>query len=114
MADIKNLMVHPQHQRKGVGRRLLESAVAASDEANIPAFLVSSAEALTLYTSLGFQQLGTWSIDNEDWARRIAANERELGIAGNEHLEEQFRGVSEVERYMVRRPGSTRPKNDPA
>ncbi len=97
-------MVHPNHQRKGVGALLLKSAIAVSDMEVIPTFLVSSAEAISLYRKLGFQELGTWAIDNEAWARRIVAHGRDLGIPGNEHLEEQYQGISEVERYMVRWP----------
>ena len=57
-----------------------------------------------MYTKMGFQELGTWIIDNEKWARRIVQREDELGIQGIKHLAEQFRGTSEREECMVRWP----------
>jgi hypothetical protein len=111
--DIKNLMVSPTHQRRGIGRKLLSAALHISDNERMPTFLISSAEALSLYNSLGFQQLGTWTIDNAAWAARIAALEKERNMApaaetgltvATAQLEEQFRGIREVESYMVRWP----------
>jgi hypothetical protein len=74
------------------------------DEEGIPAFLASTAESIGLYSRMGFESLGAWPIDNEYWAGRIVALERELGIAGHEGLQKKFKGIREVEDVMVRWP----------
>ncbi|KAH8901137.1 acyl-CoA N-acyltransferase [Thozetella sp. PMI_491] len=99
---VKHLMVDPNHQRKGIGKKLLGYVVAKSDADGIPTFLVASAEAHHLYGKLGFEDLGTFRIDNGFWAKEIVQHENELGITGNEGLDERFKDVEEVERYMVR------------
>ncbi|GKT58177.1 GNAT family acetyltransferase [Colletotrichum tofieldiae] len=73
-----------------------------SDAEDIPTFLVASAEGYSLYKRLGFEDLGTWTIDNDHWSREIVQHEQKLGIAGNERLIEQYQGANEVERYMMR------------
>lgn len=98
-------MIDPAHQRRGIGGQLLGAVLQRSDAEGMPTFLVSSAESRGLYGRMGFASLGTWRIDNEAWARRIAETERGLGIAGGEGLEEAFRGVGEVEDVMVRWAG---------
>lgn len=97
-------MVHPLHQRRGVGAKLLSTVLATGDHEQVPVFLVASAEARGLYARLGFQDLGVWTINNEHWAWRIASREAELEIEGNNDLGEQLRGVGEEERSMVRWP----------
>ncbi|KZL79791.1 gnat family acetyltransferase [Colletotrichum incanum] len=99
---VKNVMVDPKHQKKGVGAKLLQTIIEISDAERIPTFLVASAEGYNLYKRLGFQDLGTWTIDNDYWSKKIVQHEQKLGIVGNERLIEQYRGVNEVERYMMR------------
>lgn len=100
--DVNHLMIDPNYQRKGIGGKLLAAVLEKSDGEGIPTFLMSSAESRGLYGKLGFEILGTWRVDNGDWARRLVEVERGLGIVGNEGLEEKFRGVGEVEDVMVR------------
>lgn len=95
-------MVDPSHQRKGIGAKLLQTVVEASDEVRVPTFLVASAEGYGLYKRLGFEDLGTWTIDDDFWSKEIVEHEKKLGISGNEKLAEQYEGVEEVERYMIR------------
>lgn len=90
------------HQQKGIGTQLLRVTGSISDAAGSLIFIVSSSETLRLYSKPGFQQLGMWTIDNEGWTRRIVVRDCEPGIAGNEHLDEQFLGVPEDERRTVR------------
>ncbi|KAL7788935.1 acyl-CoA N-acyltransferase [Trichoderma ceciliae] len=101
---VYHLMIEPDHQRKGIGGKLLGAVLERSDKERLPAFLVSSAESRGLYGRMGFESLGTWRIDNGDWAARIAEVERGLGIRGNEGLEDKFRGLAEVEDAMIRWP----------
>lgn len=59
---ILNLAVHPQHRRRGLARRLLETAMArARDLGAQVAWLEvrpSNHPALNLYHSLGFKKMG--------------------------------------------------------
>ncbi|KAL6814527.1 acyl-CoA N-acyltransferase [Trichoderma sp. SZMC 28015] len=100
---VNHLMIDPDYQRKGIGGKLLAAVLARSDEEKVPTFLMSSAESRGLYGKMGFEILGTWRVDNGDWAGRVVELERGLGIIGREGLEEEFRGVGEVEDVMVRR-----------
>lgn len=77
-----------------------------TDAQGIPCFIVSSLESEKLYAKLGFQELGKWVIDDEYWATQIVQHERDLGMTGNEKLVEQFTGVHEVEKCMLRMPSS--------
>ncbi|KAF9874963.1 acetyltransferase [Colletotrichum karsti] len=99
---IKHIMVDPEHQRKGIGAKLLRSVVDISDAERVPTFLVASAEGYGLYKRLGFEDLGTWEIDNGYWAKEIVEHEKQLGIAGNEGLVGKFGGTKEIEKYMMR------------
>ncbi|KAI5461550.1 acyl-CoA N-acyltransferase [Mariannaea sp. PMI_226] len=100
---IQHLMVHPDHQRKGVGRQLLQRVIDQADANGVPTYLVSSAEAHRLYASMGFSDLGTWPIDNGYWAREIVRESRDAGAEVDEDLVRKFDGVKEVEECMIRR-----------
>ncbi|KAL5089219.1 hypothetical protein Trisim1_005781 [Trichoderma cf. simile WF8] len=100
---VNHLMIDPNYQRKGIGGKLLDAVLEKSDEEKVPTFLMSSAESRGLYGKMGFEILGTWRVDNGDWAGRVVDVERGLGIVGREGLEEECRGVGEVEDVMVRR-----------
>lgn len=96
-------MVHPSHQRKGIGHHLLAHVLARADAAGVATLLVSSAEARGLYARNGFEVLGVWTIDNGRWARDVVELERRLGMRGNEGMGGRFEGVEEVEACMIRR-----------
>ncbi|KAL6799480.1 acyl-CoA N-acyltransferase [Trichoderma sp. SZMC 28013] len=102
---VNHLMIDPEYQRRGIGGKLLAAALERSDRERVPTFLMSSAESRGLYGKMGFEILGTWRVDNGEWAGRVVDVERRMGIAGREGkgLEEEFRGVGEVEDVMVRR-----------
>lgn len=95
-------MVVPKYQRKGIGAKLLRTVIDISDSERVPTFLVASAEGYGLYKRLGFEDLGTWTIDNGRWAKEIVQHERDLVLTGNERLSERFAGTQEVEKYMMR------------
>ncbi|KAJ6437739.1 GNAT family acetyltransferase [Purpureocillium lavendulum] len=94
----------PAHQRKGIGGTLLRAVTARADAEAVPTLLVASAEARGLYLRCGFAVLGEWTIDNEYWAGEVERHERALGVADARGLEQRFRGVKEVEAYMIRTP----------
>ncbi|KAL7782052.1 acyl-CoA N-acyltransferase [Trichoderma afarasin] len=100
---VNHLMIDPDYQRKGIGGKLLGAVLEKSDGEKVPTFLMSSAESRGLYGKMGFEILGTWRVDNGAWAGRVVELEKGLGIVGREGLEEEFRGVGEVEDVMVRR-----------
>ena len=71
---ILNLAVHPQHRRKGIGRRLLEYSLHRAEQRDAEkAFLEvrrSNSPAIELYKKLGFRIIGVrpryYSNNNED------------------------------------------------
>lgn len=97
-------MVSPTHQRKGIGGRLLREILDMADRKDMPTYICASAESKDLYAKLGFEFLGSWTIDNGALAEEAEALGREMGIKDNEGLAERFRGVKEVEPAMVRWP----------
>jgi ribosomal-protein-alanine N-acetyltransferase len=82
---IQNLAVHPAHRREGLGRRLLERALAEGRERGAKAALLevrrSNAPAQSLYRSLGFVEAGArlqyYSRPRED----ALLFRKELGVA---------------------------------
>lgn len=102
-------MIHPDQQRQGIGSKLLSSVVSVAEKHGLPIWLLSSKEGYGLYARLGFKDLGTFAIDNVFWAKDVARVESELGILesqGNGDLVGQYAGVVELERCMVRWPGT--------
>ncbi|UNI17904.1 hypothetical protein JDV02_004211 [Purpureocillium takamizusanense] len=105
---VNHLMVHPRHQRRGVGGMLLREVTARSDDEGVPTLIVASAEARGLYVRCGFAVLGEWTIDNGYWAAEIERHEQELGIGDSRGLGAKFKGVKEIEAYMIREPPAVR------
>ncbi|OAA71524.1 Acyl-CoA N-acyltransferase [Cordyceps fumosorosea ARSEF 2679] len=97
---IQHLMIRPSHQRRGVGRALLSTALECADAEGLPSVIVSSAESVRLYSQAGFASLDSFRLDNGHWAREAAramADARE-----GEGLVARYDGVFEVEDVMVR------------
>ncbi len=60
-AYIINMYVVPEHQRNGVGRRLLDACLAAADEFGIGKFLLHATDdGRPLYESTGFAANANW------------------------------------------------------
>ncbi len=58
LAWIRYLFVHPDHVRRGIGRRLVEAAEAAAASAGRPRFEVwSSLNAVRFYQALGYRRV---------------------------------------------------------
>jgi len=106
--EVMHLMVHPDYQRKGIGGQLLQSVTEKADAANAPTLIISSVEGHGLYRKHGFESLGTWTVDNGEWARRIAEHERAIGYTDGggviDDMEDKYRGIREVEDSMIRQP----------
>ncbi|KAF5002094.1 hypothetical protein FGRMN_577 [Fusarium graminum] len=103
--EVMHIMVHPQHQRKGIGSLLLRTVTDKADAVNAPMVIVSSIEGHGLYKKHGFESLGTWEIDNEAWAHKIAQYEKSVGYTdGVIDLEGKCRGMRESEDSMIRQP----------
>ncbi|RSM06280.1 hypothetical protein CDV31_009217 [Fusarium ambrosium] len=100
--EVLQLMVHPSHQRSGVGNRLLSSALAKADSDSAPTLVTSSAEGHGLYLRNGFRSLEnkTWPVDNAWWAGEAAKLDDKLGpdfVAACSDLDEE-------EDCMIRQP----------
>jgi GNAT superfamily N-acetyltransferase len=50
------IAVHPSHQRKGIGKKLVRWGAEMGEELGVPVYLESSAEGVELYRELGFKQ----------------------------------------------------------
>ena len=59
--EILNLAVHPSHRRKGIARKMVESALRAASADWFLEVRESNTAAIRLYQSLGFRQAGTRS-----------------------------------------------------
>lgn len=104
-AEVMHIMVHPDHQRKGIGGLLLKTVLDKADAANLPTTITSSMEGYGLYKKYGFESLGTWPIDNEEWAHKIAEHEKNIGYTnGVIDLEDKCKGMHESEDSMIRQP----------
>ena len=60
-AEVHNIGVDPEHQRRGVGRALLRALLAYSDEIKAPTFLevrTDNDSAISLYQAHGFEVVG--------------------------------------------------------
>ncbi|KAF2801821.1 acyl-CoA N-acyltransferase [Mytilinidion resinicola] len=52
------IAVHPEYQKRGIGRRLMQWGVEVGEQAGLPVYLESSKEGEGLYRSLGFEEVG--------------------------------------------------------
>jgi acetyltransferase len=62
-ADLLRLMVHPDHQGRGLGRELVAAAVAEAGALGLETLLLSARGGTTLpefYSRLGWTPVGTW------------------------------------------------------
>lgn len=63
------LVVHPGHQRKGLGAMLLENGLRRADELGLRAYLESSPKGKGLYAKWGFEEVGVMDFDAREWGR---------------------------------------------
>lgn len=61
------LCVHKDHQRKGVGKVLLQWGLEYSAKVSLPVYLEASPAGYGLYLQYGFRQIDVATIKAEDW-----------------------------------------------
>ncbi|KAF2709220.1 acyl-CoA N-acyltransferase, partial [Pleomassaria siparia CBS 279.74] len=63
---LDNLATHPDHRGRGLASKLIASTLENADKSGHLSFLetASDNEAMRLYKRLGFQEKGSWSIEN--------------------------------------------------
>jgi ribosomal protein S18 acetylase RimI-like enzyme len=66
------LAVHPKHQRKGFGTKLIQHCSAIADAAGIPTYLSSFPQAHHLYEKLGYTDIGYFDLDLNDWGTKLS------------------------------------------
>ncbi|KAI6091116.1 acyl-CoA N-acyltransferase [Hypoxylon rubiginosum] len=54
---LSSMATHPDHQRRGVGRLLMQWGINVAEQIGIPMYLESSKPGLRLYESMGFERL---------------------------------------------------------
>lgn len=55
---LKIIAINPKHQRKGVGRKMVQWGVSKSEEEGVPALLEASPAGEGLYLSMGYEDVG--------------------------------------------------------
>ena len=73
------LTIHPDFERKGIGRLLMADGLRMADESNSPVFLTSTETGAGLYEKMGFRRLETVHRTDEvhgDWKEYVYRLER--------------------------------------
>jgi GNAT superfamily N-acetyltransferase len=63
------LVVHPDHQRRGLGAMQLKYGLEKADKLGVQAYLESSPKGKGLYAKYGFKEEGTMKFDAREWGR---------------------------------------------
>lgn len=63
------LVVHPEHQRRGLGALQLQYGLKKADELGVQAFLESSPKGKGLYAKYGFKEEGGMKFDAREFGR---------------------------------------------
>lgn len=61
--ELNTLVVHPEHQRRGIGKMLMEDGLKEADRLGIQAVLGASKQGLGLYRKYGFTEFETMEIN---------------------------------------------------
>lgn len=64
------LVVHPEHQRRGLGALQLKYGLEKADELGVQAYLESSPKGKGLYAKYGFKEEGGMKFDARDYGRK--------------------------------------------
>ena len=57
------LMTHPEHQRRGAGKMLVQQGTDLADKGRLPCYLEGSPQGHRLYLDMGFEDLETVDMD---------------------------------------------------
>ena len=58
---------HPDHQRKGAGRLLVNWGTEIADKEGLPCYLEASPAGLRLYRNVGFEEVENFDLDMARW-----------------------------------------------
>jgi GNAT superfamily N-acetyltransferase len=65
-ADLRRMIVHPEHQKKGIGQRMLQWGVDLADREGIVGWLFARPAAARLYEKNGWKAVTTINFDVPD------------------------------------------------
>ncbi|CAH0044300.1 unnamed protein product [Clonostachys solani] len=99
---VQQVMILPDRQRQGIGRKLLQKALDEADAQGVPSILTSSEKGYGLYVRLGFVSLAEFTLDNGAWTVRVLEHLKSLGMSRDETLAEKYRGTVEKGWAMIR------------
>jgi len=84
VAALHSLAVDPAHQRKGIGRSLLDWGIETAKKENRDVSVVSSEQGRALYLGAGFEQLGSFELFGERHYPMILKSSKNAPSYGNE------------------------------
>lgn len=61
--DLNIIFTHPEHQRKGIGRAMMDWGLAKADQLGLESWLDASAFGFPLYQSVGFLAYGSNNVE---------------------------------------------------
>lgn len=65
MSDLDYLGVHPDHQRRGIGKQLLNWGLDKAREQDKDVYLIATPAGFPLYQAVGFENLGSFLLFDE-------------------------------------------------
>ena len=74
------LVVLPEWQRKGIGRRLLEWGLEYADREALESWIDASPEGLELYKKLGWMEVGETVVDMGEWGGEVGRKEKVVSL----------------------------------
>ena len=66
------LAVHPKHQKKGLGTKLIQHCSQIADAAGIPTYLSSFPQAHALYGKLRYTDIDYFDVDLNEWGTKLS------------------------------------------
>ena len=112
---VKHLFVLSSHQRKGIGKLLLNKCIEVAEAKRVPAFLVASSQGHSMYLKAGFEGILRKEEHIDYWAQRIKDREIEKNVweereaerrKQNLSLDEDLSGSVDVQWTMIRQPNN--------